>query len=721
MTSYKPALLLLSAAPLALVGAAHAQMVQPIPGVTVPADPMSTLSVHLRTLAANPRNLFALLGAGQAALEVGDPNAALGFFARAEEIDPRNGRAKAGLASTLVQLEKPDDALRLFGEAMSLGVPEADLAKDRGLAYDLRGDNRRAQRDYAMALRKGPDDEITRRYALSLGISGERSQALTVLDPLLRRQDQGAWRARAFILAMNNDVSGANAVTRQVMPVSLAGSMAPFLARLPKLNPAERAHAVNFGTMPSDGQTFANVQVGDPYKPSGTMIASNNASPSSGLIPSGQPLGRPAAPLRSDPVPAPRPPVQIASASPLPPTVAPVPKPPAPTPGFTTTPAIRLDQRVGQRIGDVDPAKLPPELRGEAPRQVTMLPRGTTLPPPDNVRIPAATPTPAPVTIAAAPVSSPAPAPVVASPPKSEPQLAQVTFAPKPESAVATPPASVPATPIVTPTPAPPLSEPVKPPVQVAMATPTPPPVAAPAITAPAPITTTSPLPPMPVVEPDAGVPASKPSPGFVGPPAESAPASSTPAPFEVATPKPEQVVVAAAAQPEPTKPTEAPAATSRLASILSGIEPEAESAPVALPTATEIRAAQRAAVRKAAAQAAAQAEAEAAAQTEKDEKTKKAAAAKANPARLWVQVATGSNERGLAATWRKIRDANTTALKPYGGYSVSFRSTNRVLAGPLRSAADARALVNALGKAGVSATTYNSEAGQEVVKLAAK
>jgi Tetratricopeptide repeat len=721
MTSYKPALLFLSAAPFALALPVSAQMVQPVPGVTVPADPMSTLSVHLRTLAANPRNLFALLGAGQAALEVGDPNAALGFFARAEEIDPRNGRAKAGLASTLVQLEKPDDALRLFGEAMSLGVPEADLAKDRGLAYDLRGDNRRAQRDYAMALRKDPDDEIMRRYALSLGISGERSQALTLLDPLLRRQDQGAWRARAFILAMNNDVSGANAVARQVMPVSLAGSMAPFLARLPKLNPAERAHAVNFGTMPSDGQTFANVQVGDPYKPSGVIIASNNASPSSGLIPSGQPLGRPAATARSEPLPAPRPPVQIAAASPLPSTATQVPKPPAPTPGFTASlpTTTRLDQRVGQRIGDVDPAKLPPELRGEAPRQVTMLPRGTALPPPDNVRIPATQSMPAPVAVAVTPVPPPAPLPkpepAVVAPPKPEPQLAQVTFAPKPEPVVATPTPPPSVVTAATPTPALPSSEPVKPPVQTAMATPSP--GTTPVMTTPAPLTTMS---PPPVVEPDAGVPAPKPSPGFVGPPVDNTNASGTVAPFEVATPKPDPVVVAAA-QPEPTKPVETPAATSRLASILSGIEPEAESAPVALPSATEIRAAQRAAARKAAAQSAAQAEADAAAQAEKDEKAKKAALAKANPARLWVQVATGSNERALAATWRKIRDANTTALKPYGGYSVSFRSTNRVLAGPLRSAADARALVNALGKAGVSATTYSSETGQEVVKLAAK
>jgi Flp pilus assembly protein TadD len=586
---------------------ASAQMVQPIPGATAP-DPVNTLSVHLRTLAANPRNLFALLGAGQAALDVGDPNAALGFFARADEIDPRSGKAKAGLASALVMLEKPDDALRLFGEAASLGVSESEIARDRGLAYDLRGDARRAQRDYAVALRRGPDDEVTRRYALSLGISGDRNQALTMLDPLLRKQDQAAWRARAFILAMNNDVSGANAIARQVMPASLAGTMSPFLSRLDKLNSAERAHAVNFGTMPSDGQTFASVQIGDPFRPASG--GSGGGSAGDGLIPAGVPLGRQTVAVAPVAREKPRPrTVVVADATPAPPA-------PTITPGSTSGPSIRLGTRLGTRIAAIDPAKLPPEVRGEV-NSVARVTAMTALPLPDGVR---------------------PPAPVIATP-------------------------------------------------------------------APAPMTTTSPLPPAPAMEADAGLAA--PAAGLVGPPSE--PPASPPAVFEVAT----------VATPAPVRPAETPVPTpvSRLASILSGIETEAESAPVVLPTTSEIRATQRTAARKAAAVA----EAASAAQLAKEEKAKAAAAAKANPARIWVQVATGSNVRGLTMTWRKIRDANEKLLKPYGGYSVPFRATNRILAGPVRSAADARALVAALGKAGVSASSYTSEIGQEVLKLAAK
>jgi len=552
-----------------LPGIAAAQLVQPTPASN-PADPANSLSLHLRTLASAPRDLTALLGAGQSALDVGDPNAALGFFARADEIQPNNPRAKAGLAAALLQLEKPDDALRLFGEAVSLGTPEASIAADRGLAYDLRGDNRRAQQDYELALRRSPSDEVTRRYALSLGISGDKAKALTLLDPLLRRQDQGAWRARAFVLAMNDDLAGANMIARQVMPAGLGAGMAPFLSRLVRLNPAERAHAVNFGTVPADGQTFASVQLGDPYRPAGPSPAANADG---GLIPSGKALGR-----------------QLATTG-LPAAGRPAASAPAST--------GRVNTRVESRIAAVDRSAVP-TLSGST--KATQLP-ASQLPLPTSLTQPAAPPNvPLPTPRAVEPTSAPVSARI--GPPATEPP--------------ATEPAAV---------------------------------VARPAIV-----------------------------------------------------------------QAPPAQPVAAPRG-SRLASILAGIVPETESAPVALPDAATVRAQQRAAARKAA-DAAAALKAE---KLAREEKAKEAAAARANPARLWVQVATGSNQRGLSTTWARIRDANAAALKGYAGYSVAFKATNRILAGPVKTAADARKLVNALAKNGVAATTYGSEAGQEILKLASK
>ena len=135
---------------------------------SVSSDPAALLSENLKALARDPYNVDALINAGLGALAVGDANAAFGFLARAEELSPSNARVKAGLGSALTMMEKSREALRLFDEASALGAPERDIASDRGLAHDLEGEGKKAQKDYLTALAAAPSDEVTRRLALSL-------------------------------------------------------------------------------------------------------------------------------------------------------------------------------------------------------------------------------------------------------------------------------------------------------------------------------------------------------------------------------------------------------------------------------------------------------------------------------------------------------------------------------------------------------------------------
>jgi Flp pilus assembly protein TadD len=217
--------------------------------------PDDALSRNLRSLAENPRSLHALMGAGQAALTMGDPQAAVTFFARAEEQAPRDGRIKMWIGSALVQMEQPAGALKFFAEAAALGVAEADIARDRGLAFDISGDPRRAQRDYRLVLRRGADPEVTRRLALSLAVSGEREPALRLLEEQLLVRDRAAERTRALILALTGDAAGATRAVQAAMPGPQANAMASFLARLPGLSLADRALAVHFGRFPGDGRS----------------------------------------------------------------------------------------------------------------------------------------------------------------------------------------------------------------------------------------------------------------------------------------------------------------------------------------------------------------------------------------------------------------------------------------------------------------------------------
>jgi hypothetical protein len=121
---------------------------------------------------------------------------------------------------------------------------------------------------------------------------------------------------------------------------------------------------------------------------------------------------------------------------------------------------------------------------------------------------------------------------------------------------------------------------------------------------------------------------------------------------------------------------------------------------------------------RKKMAQLAAQTAAEEAA---KREKAQKEAAAKRNPARIWVQIATGRNDSGLGLTLKRIRSDNEAALKGLSGWFVPYKATNRILVGPMKSSAAARDLVGKLAKNGVNAMTFNSDAGEEVEKIVAK
>jgi len=222
----------------------------------------SELRRNLTTLAQNPRSVSALNGAGAAALEMGDLDAALNFFGRAADADPQSARAKAGMAQALVRLERASEALPLFTEAVRMGAPESEIAADRGLAWDTLGFPARAQADYALSLRREDDPEVRRRLALSLAISGQRAEALRMIDPQLRANDRAAWRTQAFILALTGDAAGAGQTARSMMP-GAADALTPFLQRLATLSPSQKAMAVHFGRFPSDGRAgrFAQADV----------------------------------------------------------------------------------------------------------------------------------------------------------------------------------------------------------------------------------------------------------------------------------------------------------------------------------------------------------------------------------------------------------------------------------------------------------------------------
>ena len=261
----------------------------------IPAQGSMKLNAALGRLGRNPRDVPALIDAGIAALEMGDVDAAVGFYQRADTLSPGNSQVKAGLAGAYVRNGDPFTAIPLFAEAAASEPIQPMLLAERGLAYDLVGDNETAQRYYRESLASGPNDEATRRLALSQAISGDRRGMETTLAPLLQRQDKAAWRNRAFAFAILGLADEAEAIVRSVMPADLAAAITPYLRYMPRLTPAQQAAAANSGQFPR----AAEIGLDDPRVTSYSKPRRNLAATERSLVPSGQPMGRDGKPRNS--------------------------------------------------------------------------------------------------------------------------------------------------------------------------------------------------------------------------------------------------------------------------------------------------------------------------------------------------------------------------------------------------------------------------------------
>ena len=667
------------------VAARAQEVVQPLPGTT-DAD---RLGEQMRVLAANPRDVAALILAGELSLKLDDLSGAASLFARAEKIEPSNARLKAGEASVLVRSERPGEALRYFAQAQAMGLDPARFAKDRGFAYDLIGEQERAQRDYRLALRSGADEETTRRYALSLGISGKRDAALEQLDPLLRDTDRGAWRARAFILAMVGDVPGAERIATTMMPPGMAEGLQPFFQRLPSLPATDRAFAVHFGEVHSTPERVADARLvpalqalgPDPYAP--VQVAT--------VVPTAETAKDDKRKKKKKTKPG-----RIELAAAVVPVKAALPPPPAyrgqPIPVYTAPAAAPMSATA--RANAQQLATLTTAAPVTPPGETTTRPRDRER----EVRTPTPTPAPAIVMAAPSPVIQAVPAP--APTPKSSPP-AVVMAAPSPVvQSLPTP------TPTQTPTP-----------------TPTP---------APMQVAATPPV-----------VPAATPQ--------TTAVAVSEPAPVQVAAVAPSVTVAPTPSEPPLPKALAHTSNDSILARIIAGLSiPASELGVAPMPGAAAVEtnvvaeakakeerdaAAEKALAQKAAAEqlaakkkVAADRKALAAKKIVDDKKAADAKAAaeekkaaRTNPARIWVQVSGGANEGDLPKAWAAVKAKAPAAFAGKSGWSTPLRATNRVLAGPFKTSDAAQDFVNDLRKEGVSAFTFTSDAGQAVTKLPAK
>ncbi len=760
---------------------------EPVASTSVPVvqsiapSPTRMLNASLARLARDPRDISALLDAGGAALDLGDTDAAIGFLTRAEQVAPGTGGVRARMGIAMLRSNQPFEAIRWFDLAEQAGFNRAEMASDRGLAYDLIGDNAAAQREYQLALSAGRNDEASRRYALSLVIAGDRRGAELVLQPLLERQDRGAWRVRTFIMAIAGQSEEAEGIARATMPADLAAAISPYLRYMPRLTPSQQAAAANLGRFPR----AADIGRDDPQVVQYALAHPRAPRVDAALVPQGEALGargRDDRSKRRRPGKEDRQQTAVAAATPAPATTllvkaAPPPPPPPPATTTTTQPAVTAPWGLqpGTRTAAA-PQQTPPATQSQsAPTRPTVLskldvPPGTPLSPPPVPR--PATPSKTPTTTAATTVT-PAPGFSLLPAPASTPPVAKapvtaspVTTPPTPAPQV-TPPATLPPAP----TPAPvqvaastPATTPAATGPQLALASPPP----APATAAVLPPASPTPAPSTPAPAP---APSAAPAPadfrsifdGFKAPEQEASASSSEAVDLARIEAMREAARAAAAAKVKERAARErgarpdGPTAVSRTSdqdaaepTVTRGSKEKADKEKAAKEEAAKDAKAKSAkeklaldtdcldgsakgkgsksAKGKAAAKSSAKgkgkgkgaAEAQCPPETGKSAKSKAAKAELQHPSRIWVQVLTGSNRPAMSKEWQKLA-SSAAALRGRKPSITPWRSNYRLLTGPFGSDAEAQAFVEKLRGQGVSSYQWTSPAGQAVDGLGAK
>ena len=88
------------------------------------------------------------------------------------------------------------------------------------------------------------------------------------------------------------------------------------------------------------------------------------------------------------------------------------------------------------------------------------------------------------------------------------------------------------------------------------------------------------------------------------------------------------------------------------------------------------------------------------------------------HPARHWVQIATGKDLKALGFDWRRIARKAEGKLDGMGPFTTPWVEANRLLAGPYKSAAEARKIMNDLKTLGIDSFTFSSAEGEKVDPL---
>ena len=210
-------------------------------------DLPNALGVYRRAAEMAPQDPAPLIAAGDVLLQMGNANEAIVSYDAALVRPGDTQGAQVGLARAFLKTGKPQLALTPLAKAMEASPDDPKLLLLLGVTKDLAGSHLEAQAYYRAGLVRAPGDPgLTVDLALSLAISGNYPNAISVLQPLAMSPASTAQERQtlALIYGLNGNTAEAARLGRIDLDDAAVEHNLAYYQSLRELSPEARTQAI---------------------------------------------------------------------------------------------------------------------------------------------------------------------------------------------------------------------------------------------------------------------------------------------------------------------------------------------------------------------------------------------------------------------------------------------------------------------------------------------
>jgi Flp pilus assembly protein TadD len=210
-------------------------------------DLANAVGVYRRAAEMAPQESAPLIAAGDALLQIGAINEAIVSYNSALVRPGDTQRAQIGLAKAFLQTGKPQLALAPLSKAAEVNPEDPKLLLLLGVTKDLERKHGEAQAYYRDGLARAPGDPgLTTNLALSLAMSANYPNAITVLQPLALAPTASPRERQtlALIYGLNGNVSEAARLNRIDLDDASVEHNLAYYKTLRELSPEARSQAL---------------------------------------------------------------------------------------------------------------------------------------------------------------------------------------------------------------------------------------------------------------------------------------------------------------------------------------------------------------------------------------------------------------------------------------------------------------------------------------------